>query len=287
MSNPDDRLAVATLPRLLRAGILTGICDGLFASVLSAVVYGSTVARLWQGVASVLLGPAALEGGTRTALIGVLMHFGVAFTWSAIFLFLVMRSAKVREILASPWGVLKVAAVYGPFIWLFMSLVVIPLFTGRPPNITVRWWVQLIGHIPFVATPMLWAIGRPSPRRADGLLGLALLAVPSPPQQPPLGRLGAPEVEFSEPFSAVTSVRELRDGRLLVAGARDKMLHLVDLRAGTASKFGREGAGPGEYGIPQSLVALPADTTLLFDPMNGRLLLLMPDGTPGPVLRVD
>ena len=149
--------------RLLRAWLLTAVSDGLFASFLSAVVYGSTVIRLWQSVASVLLGPAALEGGTRTALIGVLMHFGVAFTWTAVFLFLVMRSAKVREILASPWGVLKVAAVYGPFIWLVMSLVVIPLFTGRPPNITMRWWVQLIGHILFVATPMLWSIQRGAP----------------------------------------------------------------------------------------------------------------------------
>jgi len=121
---------------------------------------------------------------------------------------------------------------------------------------------------------------------ARGLLATALLALPAPQQQPPLRRLGAPEVVYSEPFTAVTSVRELRDGRVLVADARDKVLHLVDFRTGTATRVGREGAGPGEYGIPQSLVALPADTTLLYDPMNGRLLLILPDGTPGPVLRV-
>lgn len=112
------------------------------------------------------------------------------------------------------------------------------------------------------------------------------LAIPAPQQQLPLRRLGVPEVEFSEPFTAVTSLRELRDGRVLVADARDKIMQLVNFRAGTAIKVGREGAGPGEYGIPQSLVALPADTTLLYDPMNGRLLLILPDGTPGSVLRV-
>jgi hypothetical protein len=90
----------------------------------------------------------------------MLMHFGVAFTWSAVFLFVVMRWARVREVLASPWGVLKVATVYGPFIWMVMSLLVIPGFTGRSPNITARWWIQLLGHIPFVAVPMLWAIAR-------------------------------------------------------------------------------------------------------------------------------
>jgi hypothetical protein len=146
--------------RLLRAGLLTGISDFLFACFLSIVVYNSTFARLWQGVASVPLGRTALEGGARTVAIGILLHFTVAFTWSAVFLFLLMRSARVRQILASPHGVIKIAALYGPFIWMFMSMVLIPLFTHRPPNITLRWWVQLLGHIPFVATPMLWAIRR-------------------------------------------------------------------------------------------------------------------------------
>jgi hypothetical protein len=145
--------------RLIRAGLLTGISDGLFASVLSVFFFHSTLARLWQGVASTLLGKAAFDGGTRTALIGVLMHFGVAFGWSAVFLFLVMRSSRVRRLVSSPLGALKVAAVYGPFIWLVMSLIVIPLLLHRPPLINNRWWIQLIGHIPFVAFPMIASIG--------------------------------------------------------------------------------------------------------------------------------
>jgi hypothetical protein len=51
----------------IRAGALTALVDGLFSSVLSAVFYGSTVTRLFQGVAPTLLGPKALEGGTPTA----------------------------------------------------------------------------------------------------------------------------------------------------------------------------------------------------------------------------
>jgi len=149
--------------RLVRAGLLTALSDGLFASFLSAVVYGSTVTRLWQGVASTLLGPEAFNGGTSTALVGVLMHFGVAFGWSAVFLFLVMRLRLIRGLLASPYGVVKVAALYGPFIWLVMSLVVIPLLLQRPPAITIRWWIQLFGHIPFVAIPLVASIGRGAP----------------------------------------------------------------------------------------------------------------------------
>jgi hypothetical protein len=150
--------------RWLRAGLLTALCDGTFSSVLSVFFYHSTVARLFQGVASTLLGKAALDGGTPTALIGVAMHFGVAFGWSAVFLFVVSRWRWVRALLASNLGILKVAALYGPFVWLVMSLAVIPILLHRPPAITVRWLVQLIGHFPFVGLPIVWASCRPSAR---------------------------------------------------------------------------------------------------------------------------
>ncbi|HEV2854406.1 MAG TPA: hypothetical protein VHC97_16550 [Thermoanaerobaculia bacterium] len=151
--------------RLVRAGLLTGVTDGLFSSVLSVAFYGSTVTRLWQGVASTLLGKEAIGGGTKPALIGVLMHFGVAFGWSAVFLLLVLRSARIRRVLSSRYGVVKAASVYGPFIWLVMSLAVIPLLLHRPPTINPRWWVQLIGHFPFVGVPIVASIagGIPGP----------------------------------------------------------------------------------------------------------------------------
>jgi hypothetical protein len=156
----------ATLSRLFRAGLLTGITDGLFSSILSVAFYDSTVERLFQGVAATLLGPDALNGGTRTALVGVLMHFGVAFGWSAIFLFFVARLRWIRAVLASPHGTVKVASLYGPFVWLVMSLAVIPLLLQRPPTISIRWWIQLFGHIPFVGLPIVASIGSASPRQS-------------------------------------------------------------------------------------------------------------------------
>lgn len=150
----------ARLSQLVRAGVSTAVTDGLFSSVLAAVFYGSTVSRLFQGVASTLLGASAFDGGTRTALIGVLMHVGVAFGWSAVFLLGLMRAPGVRRVLASRYGVVKVAAVYGPCIWMVMSLAVIPLLVHRPPAITFRWWVQFFGHIPFVAVPIALVAAR-------------------------------------------------------------------------------------------------------------------------------
>lgn len=147
------------LAGLVQAGLLTAISDGLFATV-SAVLSGSTVTRLWQSVSSTLLGPSAFERGIESAMIGVLMHFGVAFGWSAVFLGLLALWPRLRALLASPYGPVKVAAVYGPFIWLVMSLAVIPLLVQRPPTITYRWWVQLIGHFPFVGLPIAWSFAR-------------------------------------------------------------------------------------------------------------------------------
>src|SRR5258705_13956554 len=109
--------------RWLLAGLVTGVADGLFSSILSVAFYGSTVTRLFQGVASTLLGPAAFEGGSRTALIGILIHFGVAFGWSTVFLLLVMASPWIRRVLESHGGIIKIALIYGPFVWIVMSLV--------------------------------------------------------------------------------------------------------------------------------------------------------------------
>jgi len=145
--------------RIAFAGALTAAIDGLFSSVLSAFFYGSTVARLFQGVASTLLGAGAIDGGARPALIGVLMHIGVAFGWSAVFALILERSAALRRFVARPGGPIAVAAVYGPIIWMVMSLLIIPQLTHRPPAITFRWWVQFFGHIPFVGLPIVAATG--------------------------------------------------------------------------------------------------------------------------------
>ena len=60
--------------------------DAVFSSALVVFAYRSTLTRLWQGVASVLLGPAAFAGGARTTLVGLLLHCTVALGWSAVFL---------------------------------------------------------------------------------------------------------------------------------------------------------------------------------------------------------
>ena len=160
LSYSAPSLRSSVLPRLVRAWITTAISDGIFSSVLVTVFYGSTFARLWQGVASVPLGAKALDGGTGAVLTGILIHFCVALTWSTVFLLIWMSSTTIQRTVSSWGGVLTVASAYGPCIWMIMSLVVVQTLAHKPPTINFRWWVQFFGHIPFVAFPIVATIGR-------------------------------------------------------------------------------------------------------------------------------
>ena len=94
----------------------------------------------------------------------------------------------------------------------------------------------------------------------------------------PTRTLGKPIAEFEEPFTAIGSIRELSDGRVVVNDPRDRLVQMLDLESGEATQLGREGQGPGEYAFPAGVYAVPGDSTLLFDPMNQRMLIIAPNG---------
>lgn len=144
----------------LRAWALITVVDAIFATVLPVVAYGQPLWRVWQGVAALLLGRGAMQGGVPTILFGLVMHATVALVWTTVFLVLVLLSPPLRRWVARPAGIISVSILYGPLIWIVMSLVVIPPFAGRATVIGDRWWVQLFAHIPFVAQPIVATIGR-------------------------------------------------------------------------------------------------------------------------------
>jgi len=108
--------------------------------------------------------------------------------------------------------------------------------------------------------------------------GAALVAQRAP-SAPFTLTLSRPDAEYEEPFSSIAGVRELRDGRLVVADRIEKSIQLVDLAAGTATRIGAEGGGPNEYRMPFSAFALPGDSTLVFDAGNLRYVVIAPSGT--------
>jgi hypothetical protein len=157
---------------LLPVWLVTAAWDAVCATALSVFAYGGTAASVWQGVAATLLGPTALGGGAATVAVGLGLHTAVALTWSTVFVATAWAWPALRRTIRTRGGALAVAAVYGPAIWLIMSLAVIPLATGRPPRFGFRWWVQLVAHVPFVTLPLVFmtrrVLGGPvSPKRPD------------------------------------------------------------------------------------------------------------------------
>ena len=74
-----------------------------------------------QGIAGALLGPVTFQGGAATAALGLAMHFGVAFTATAIFYWLSRRFPVMVE-----W-VVPAGLLYGVVWLLVMYRGVIPL----------------------------------------------------------------------------------------------------------------------------------------------------------------
>jgi hypothetical protein len=96
--------------------------------------------------------------------------------------------------------------------------------------------------------------------------------------------LTRPEAEYPEPFTGIRGIRELPDGRVIVSDIQDKVVQIVDFRAGTAARIGREGQGPEEYAIPAGLFATPDGGALLQDFGNRRFLAIGPDGRIGRIV---
>lgn len=118
----DRRIAAA----ILAGGLLGGALDLAYALTFSAS-RGVAPARVLRFIAAGLLGPSALQGGTGTAVLGLVVHFAIACVMAAVFTLIAVRlPALVRRPFL--WGPL-----YGLGLWLVMRFLVLPL-TANPPK---------------------------------------------------------------------------------------------------------------------------------------------------------
>jgi hypothetical protein len=98
-------------------------------------------------------------------------------------------------------------------------------------------------------------------RRPLLALVFALLAARQPAEE----SLKPAIASLREDFGGIGAVRELADGRVLIAdNSSDSRLVVADLASGSVLAVGRPGNGPGEYFLPvRRLIPLQADSTLL------------------------
>lgn len=115
------------------------------------------------------------------------------------------------------------------------------------------------------------------------------LAQPVLTQQPAMRPLG-PVVASSRPlFGTIGSVRELRDGRILVNDIERRQLHLFDATLGTSRVLADDstgGAAPAYGGTPARLIPFRGDSTLMVQPDQLSMLVIGPTGSVGPARAV-
>jgi len=146
--NPDNDRRPRMGMAIFWGGLACGVLDIAYAFAFYGA-RGISPIRLLQGIARGLIGPAALRGGTATALLGLLLHFTVAF------------GAAVTYCLASQkftWMIRRAflsGLLFGIAVYFFMNFVVIPLSAiHRWPVIGRLFVVNLIEHMLIVGLPI-------------------------------------------------------------------------------------------------------------------------------------
>ena len=143
------------LAAILTGGAVAGVLDIIYAIGFSAW-RGVPPMRVLQSVASGLLGASAFSGGLPTAALGLFLHFGIAFLWTAIFYLAVRAMPDLirRPVVAGP--------IYGLLIYAVMNLAVLPL-SAFPRKVTFPPLVLATGlfvHMFFIGLPIALAVRR-------------------------------------------------------------------------------------------------------------------------------
>jgi hypothetical protein len=134
-------------PVLVLGGLTVALVDGLDAVILSRT-RGIGAGRVFQGIASGLLGRASFNGGTASIALGVAVHVTIA---TAAVLVLYAAASRWPALTRRPWAI---GPAYGVLIYLFMNLVVIPLSAiGLRPVSRVQLVNGLLIHALGVGLP--------------------------------------------------------------------------------------------------------------------------------------
>ncbi len=107
-------------------GLIAGSLDLLAALLLFISRSKQKPSLLFRYITSAALGPRAFSGGLGMVWLGLLFHYLIAFSWTALYF------AVFSRVLGSGAAVLTHAVIYGLFVWVIMNLVVLPLSKAAP-----------------------------------------------------------------------------------------------------------------------------------------------------------
>ena len=135
---------------ILLGGLVVAILDGLFAFTFYGLILGIKPLRIFQGVAAGLLGSNSFQGGVKTFLLGLFLHFVVATCIATVYY---LASLKLPVLIQHP---VVSGLIYGMIAYLGMKFVVTPLsMIGRRPIPRLSIFLtEIIGHAFLVGLPI-------------------------------------------------------------------------------------------------------------------------------------
>lgn len=119
------------IPLIIKAGLVTGSLDILFAFANAWWSPGISPERVLQFIASGLMGKSAFQSLPAIAFLGLAIHYFIAFCWTVLFFFVY---PTLKNIIRNKF---LQAVLYGLFIWLVMNLLILPV--TRTPQQTFYW----------------------------------------------------------------------------------------------------------------------------------------------------
>ena len=141
---------------IVSAGTICGIMDITAALVVYGMM-GAKPLRLLQGIAGGVLGPRTYTGGIATALLGLALHFLIAFGAATVF-FIASRGIRFLLDHAVVSGVL-----YGVVVYFVMQRVVIPLSRANRNPFSLKFMIiGIIIHIFCVGLPISLSVRKHS-----------------------------------------------------------------------------------------------------------------------------
>jgi len=105
---------------ILQTGFIAGTLD-ITDSLVFNHYRGITPTQIFHYIASGLIGMKAFRGGVATTILGLALHYTIAYLWTILFY---AASRKVAILIRRP---LLSGLLYGAGVYLFMNLVVLPL----------------------------------------------------------------------------------------------------------------------------------------------------------------
>lgn len=134
---------------IVLGGLVAGALD-ITSAFATFVPRGAKEIDILHFIASGLIGGAAMTGGAATALLGLVVHFGLTTMMATLFVLASLRFEVLRQ---TPW---ISGSTYGVLLYAFMNYVAVPLSAVATWKAGSGWAMVggIMGHIAYVGLPI-------------------------------------------------------------------------------------------------------------------------------------